>query len=72
MTTEEIKEIEKAVTKARFNLSQKAGALHDFIEDRLPADYMEIPEYAESTYLACKVWDELNKKLIECKKVIQL
>ena len=72
MTTEEIKEIEKAVTKARFNLSQKAGALHDLIEDRLPADYMEIPEYAESTYLACKAWDELNKKLIECKKVIQL
>lgn len=71
MTTEEIKEIEKAVTKARFILSQKAGALHDLIEDRLPADYMEILEYAEATYLACKAWDELNKKLIECKKEIQ-
>jgi len=70
MTLEEIKEIEKAVTKARFTLSQKAGALHDLIEDRLPVDYMEIPEYAEATFEACKKWDELNRKLIACKKQI--
>jgi len=68
MTAEEIKELDGQVKKARFVLSQKAGALHDLIEDRLPADYLEIPAYAEEAFLACKAWDELNKKLIESKK----
>lgn len=67
MIAEEIKELDAQVRKARFVLSQKAGALHDLIEDRLPSDYMEIPAYAEDTFLACKAWDELNKKLIENK-----
>jgi len=65
MTTEEIKELDAKVRKARFVLSQKAGALHDLIEDRLPADYLEIPAYAEAAFQACKTWDELNKQLIE-------
>jgi len=68
MTPEEIKELDAQVKKARFVLSQKAGALHDLIEDRLPVDYMEIPAYAEAAFESCKVWDELNKKLIEAKK----
>jgi len=67
MTAEEIKELDAQVRKARFVLSQKAGALHDLIEDRLPADYIEIPVCAEEAFLACKAWDELNKKLIENK-----
>jgi hypothetical protein len=68
MTAEEIKELENKVRKARFQLSQRAGELHDLVEDRLPASYEEIPELAEVTYNACKYWDELNKKLIEAKK----
>ena len=68
MTEEQLKELEQAVKKARFVLSQKAGALHDLIEDRLPVDYAEIPEYAETTYKACQEWDKLNKQLIEAKK----
>ena len=68
MTEEEIKTLEKAVSKARFVLSQKASALHDLIEDRLPVDYAEIPLYADATYQACKVWDELNQQLIEAKQ----
>lgn len=63
MTEQEIKELEAAVKKARFVLSQKAGALHDLIEDRLPADYKDIPAYAEATFKACQTWDELNQKL---------
>lgn len=59
----DIKELEKAVNKARFELSQKAGMLHDLIEDRLPADYKEIPAYAEATFKACQEWDNLNQKL---------
>ncbi len=68
MTEKQIKEVEKAVSKARFVLSQKAGDLHDLIEDRLPADYREIPEYAEAAFKACQMWDELNQQLIKSKK----
>jgi Protein of unknown function (DUF683). len=68
MTEEQLKELELAVKKARFALSQKAGALHDLIEDRLPVDYAEIPEYAEAAYKACQEWDKLNQQLIEAKR----
>ncbi len=68
MTEEEIKELDSAVKKARYVLSQKAGELHDLIEDRLPADYKEIPAYAEAAFKACQVWDELNQKLIAARK----
>jgi len=68
MTAEEIKTLEKEVSKARFTLSQKASELHDLIEDRLPVAYREIPVIAEATYNACKLWDDLNNQLIEAKK----
>ena len=68
MNEEKIKELEKAVSKARFVWSQKAGAMHDLIEDRLPADYKEIPQYAADTFEACQEWDKLNQQLIEAKK----
>jgi len=67
MSELEVKELEKAVTKARFALSQKAGLLHDLIEDRLPADYKEIPSYAEAVYKAAQYWDLLNQKLMVTK-----
>lgn len=56
-------ELEKAVNKAKFALMQKAGELHDLIEDRLPGDYKDIPAYAEAAYRAGVVWDELNSRL---------
>jgi len=68
MTEEQIKELEKKVSKARFKLGQKAGVLHDLIEDRLPGDYREIPGTADATFLACEEWDKLNKELIKAKK----
>lgn len=68
MTEEELSELAKAVAKARFILSQKAGELHDLIEDRLPADFEEIPACAEAAYKACKTWNELNEKLNIAKK----
>ena len=64
MSTDEIIELKKAISKARFVLSQKASALHDLIEDRLPADYKEIPFYAEETFKACEYWSSLNQKLL--------
>ena len=68
MTEDELNELESAVKKARFVLSQKAADLHDLIEDRLPAAYKEIPIYAEATFRACQHWDELNQRLIAVKK----
>lgn len=70
MTEDELTDLAKAVAKARFTLSQKAGELHDLIEDRLPADFEEIPAYAEAAYQSCKVWNELNVKLNAAKKSI--
>ena len=67
MEADKLKELETQVRKARFALTQKAGALHDLIEDRLPADYADIPSYAEETYEACKRWDELNKQFLAMK-----
>jgi hypothetical protein len=68
MTPEEIAELDNAVKKARFVLSQQAAALHDLIEDRLPADYRELPAHAEATFKACQAWDELNRRLAEARK----
>jgi hypothetical protein len=69
MSTEEIQELELKVRKARFILSQKASELHDLIEDRLPADYMAIPDMADAVYKACKVWDEMNQDLMKAKQL---
>ena len=68
MSEVEIKELEKAVVKARYALSQKSGLLHDLIEDRLPVDYKEVPSYAEAVFKAGQEWDLLNQKLIAAKK----
>ena len=55
MNAEELQELETRVRKARFTMSQKASVLHDLIEDRLPADYTEIPAVAQATFDACKL-----------------
>lgn len=68
MSEEQIKELEKQLSKARFKLGQKAGELHDLIEDRLPADFREIPAYADAAFHACEEWNKLNQELIKAKK----
>ncbi|MES9852866.1 MAG: CCE_0567 family metalloprotein [Candidatus Thiodiazotropha sp. L084R] len=56
MTEEELKAMLKATKRAKRIASEKAGELHDLVEDRLPAAYEEIPEIAQATYDACQVW----------------
>ncbi|MEJ2141952.1 MAG: CCE_0567 family metalloprotein [Gammaproteobacteria bacterium] len=63
MTEEELKALEKAVKKAKRIATEKAGDLHDLVEDRLPAAFEEIPEIAQITYDACKAWKEATEKL---------
>ena len=54
MTPEELKSIQKAARKAKRIATEKAGELHDLIEDRLPAGYEDLPAMAQETYDACK------------------
>lgn len=61
MTEEEIKALLKASKRAKRIATEKAGELHDLVEDRLPAAYAEIPEIAQATYDACKAWEEAVK-----------
>jgi len=63
MTPEELKKLEKDVKKTKRLASEQAMELHDLIEDRLPDAYEEIMGIAQSTYNACKAWDEANQKL---------
>jgi hypothetical protein len=65
MNEEEIKSLEKTVRKLKRMASEKAGELHDLIEDRLPAAYEEIPALANATYEACKAWADAEKDLSE-------
>ena len=58
MTPEELKDISKAAKKAKRIATERAGELHDLVEDRLPAAYEEIPAIAQATYDACKAWAE--------------
>lgn len=68
MKAEEIGELEILVNKLKFNAGQKASDLHDLIEDRLLADFEEIPAYAEDAYAACKAWSIKNKELLAAKQ----
>ena len=68
MTPEEIKQLEKEVNKLKFKAAQKAGDLHDLVEDRLLTDFEDLIPFAEITYTACKEWSSLNMDLIMAKK----
>lgn len=63
MSDEDLKEIQQKVRKLKRIASEKAGELHDLVEDRLPAAYEEIPSVANATYEACKAWAEAEKQL---------
>lgn len=67
MTEEEFKAMQKAVKKAKRIATEKAGELHDLVEDRLPAAYEEIPIISQACYDACVVWAEASAKLKEAE-----
>lgn len=63
MTEEEFKAMQKQVRKAKRITTEKAGELHDLVEDRLPAAFEELPAIADACYLACQEWAKLNAEL---------
>ncbi|MCU7940202.1 MAG: hypothetical protein KZQ64_14320 [gamma proteobacterium symbiont of Bathyaustriella thionipta] len=69
MTPEDFKIMQKSVRKAKRIATEKAGEMHDLVEDRLPAAFEEIPQLAQETYDACLAWSkaEANLKEIESK-----
>ena len=67
MEATEMIELEKAINKAKFKLTQKAGELHDLIEDRLLDEFEDIPSVAEATYRAAKEWEALTLQLKAAK-----
>jgi hypothetical protein len=70
MTPEELQQLEKEVARAKRIASEWASKLHDLVEDRLPAGYLEIPEISQSTFDACQVWADANERLKAAKKAI--
>jgi hypothetical protein len=63
MNEDHIKTLEKAVRKAKRIATERAGELHDLVEDRLPAGYEEIPGIAQACYDACRAWAEADAAL---------
>lgn len=63
MNPDELKALQKATRKAKRIATEKAGEMHDLVEDRLPVAYAEIPGLAQETFEACQAWAELNEKL---------
>lgn len=68
MTEDDLKELEKRVKKLKRIASEKAGELHDLVEDRLPAAFDEIPIISQATYDACRAWAEAEKELVAAMK----
>jgi len=63
MTDEELKNLDREVKKLKRISTEWAGQLHDLVEDKLPAGYLEIPGIAQSTFDACKTWADANARL---------
>ncbi|MEL6979518.1 MAG: CCE_0567 family metalloprotein [Pseudomonadota bacterium] len=63
MSEDELKALQKNVKKLKRIASEKAGELHDLVEDRLPSAFDEIPGLAQETYDACKAWAEAESAL---------
>ena len=68
MTPEELKSIQKAARKAKRIATEKAGELHDLVEDGLPAAYERLPAMAQETYDACKAWADASARLAAAQK----
>jgi hypothetical protein len=63
MNEDELKALQKQVKKAKRIATERAGELHDLVEDRLPAAYEEIPDLSQACYEACIAWAEASAAL---------
>ncbi|WP_295386316.1 CCE_0567 family metalloprotein [uncultured Thiodictyon sp.] len=63
MSDPTIADLERAVRKAKRIAAERAGELHDLVEERLPAAFDEIPGIAQATYDACQSWAQAEARL---------
>lgn len=63
MNDDDLKVLQKEVRKRKRLAGEMAMALHDLVEDRLPAAYTELPELAQQTFEACQAWADANRRL---------
>jgi hypothetical protein len=63
MTEDEMKALQKQVRKAKRIATERAGELHDLVEDRLPAAFEELPAMADACFQACQAWARANAEL---------
>jgi hypothetical protein len=68
MTAEELKDLKKQVSKAKRIATEKAGELHDLVEDRLPAGYEDLPAIADECYAACQLWAKVNAEYLAAEQ----
>jgi len=69
MDAAELKDLEKEVKKLKRIASEWAGQLHDLVEDKLPAGYLELPAIAQSTFDACQAWAAANERLAKLNSI---
>ncbi|MZI94291.1 hypothetical protein F9817_13925 [Vibrio sp. CAIM 722] len=69
MEEEELQALRKQVKKAKRIASERAGELHDLVEERLPQAFDEIPALAKACYDACQHWADVTQQLKEAESV---
>ncbi|WP_409420301.1 CCE_0567 family metalloprotein [Pseudaeromonas sp. ZJS20] len=62
MAPEELEQLNKEVKRAKRIAAEKAGELHDLVEDGLPEAYGELLACAQRCYDACAQWAELQAR----------
>lgn len=63
MNEEELKALQKQVKKAKRIATERAGELHDLVEDGLPGAYEQLPGVSQACYEACVAWAEATAAL---------
>jgi hypothetical protein len=63
MSEDELKALEKDVSKKKRIATEWASQIHDLVEDRLLSAYNELPDLARQTHEACAAWAEAKAKL---------
>lgn len=63
MELQQLEQLQKEVRHAKRIASERAGELHDLVEDRLPAAFEELPIMAKACYDASQRWASLNEQL---------
>lgn len=68
MSEEQTAALDREVRKLKRIASERAAAMHDLVEDRLPAAYRELPALSQATFDACQAWADACARLASASK----